>query len=470
MRRKHEPRGIIRYMTERTTEQPNYRRFRSLRNLQGLDYIHMLRGMELVTFLDYDLWIERRTKTPVRDFTFVMDVNNAVRRPKAAEDLRLSRFGYLAPLLDHYRACETDRIAVGRAIERRGAFGAPPSPRPDHRNAIHQPPTIVVDSSDSEDDDENSDSESDGSDDGNSPSPGSGGGDGGGDGEDEGDDDDGSDGGDGGGDGEDESDDDDGSDGGDGGGAAELDINFDFAAMEGRFPRASDRGSPASERTIIDLTSDGEESFSESDAMTARASPDAPGHFSRPVDSINSGESGMTDSPQTAPNDNPNQDEQQVLQPGEEPSLFVLSPSTQEQLEFIAKVESPDPRQGSTPAVAGNSMPPPARRSGSRNVTPASRQFTTPGRQLRAESDLFVSGTPYNDIVRSSSARGSRHTTRAPTAGMEGEPQVIDLTGPTGGLRRSRDELDGFISPDGSVSRRGGTGSEGSSPKRARFV
>ncbi|KAH6982079.1 hypothetical protein BKA56DRAFT_616176 [Ilyonectria sp. MPI-CAGE-AT-0026] len=451
MRRKHEPRGIIRYMTERTTEQPNYRRFRSLRNLQGLDYIHMLRGMELVTFLDYDLWIERRTKTPVRDHTFVVDVNNAVRRPKAAEDLRLSRFGYLAPLLDHYRACETDRIAVGRAIERRGAFGAPPSPRPDHRNAIHQPPTIVVDSSDSEDDDENSDSDSDGSDDGKSPGPGSGGGDGGGDGEGESDDDDGSDG------------------GGGGGGAAEIDINFDFADMEGGFPRASDRGSPASERTIIDLTSAEEESFSESDAMTARASPDAPGHFSRPVEN-NSGESGMTDSPQPGPNNDPNQNEQQVLQPGEEPSLFVLSPSTQEQLEFIAKVESPDPRQGSTPAAAGNSMPPPARRSGSRNITPASRRFTTPGRQLRAESDLFVTGTPYNDIVRSSSARGSRQTTRAPTAGMEGEPQVIDLTGPTGGLRRSRDELDGFISPDGSISRGGGTGSEGSSPKRARFV
>lgn len=451
MRRKHEPRGIVRYMAEKTTEQPNYRRFRSLRTLQGLDYIHMLRGMEMVTFLDYDQWIERKTKTPVRDFTFVMDVNNAVRRPKVAEDLRLSRFGYLAPLVDRYRACETDRIAVGQAIERRGAFGAPPSPRPDHRNAIHRPPTIVVDSSDSEDDDENSDSESDGSDDGNSPGPGSGGGDGGGD-------------------GEDESDEDDGSDGGSGGGAAEIDINFDFAAMEGGLPRAPERDSPASERTIIDLTSDEEESFSESDAMTGRASPGAPSHFSRPVDNSNSDESGMTDGPQSALNDDPNQNEQQVLQPGEEPSLFVLSPSTQEQLEFIAKVESPDPRQGSTPAVAGNSMPPPVRTSGSRNGTPASRQFTTPGRQLRAESGLFVSGTPYNDIVRSSSARGSRQTTRAPTAGIEGEPQVIDLTGPTGGLRRSRDELDDFISPDGSISRDGSTGSEGSSPKRARFV
>ncbi|KAF7531497.1 hypothetical protein G7Z17_g13723 [Cylindrodendrum hubeiense] len=421
MRRKHEPRGIIRYVTDKTEEQPNLRPFRSLRTLQGLDYVHMLRGMEMVSFFDYDQWIEKRAKHPVQDFTFVMDVNNAVRRPKTAANLRLSRFSCLAPLIDNYRPPEADRIAMDKAINRRVAFGAPPSPPPDHHHVPYQPSTIVVDSSDSEDDDESSDSESDGPDDGSAPGPGSGGGSGGG--------------GNDGGDDEDESEDDNDPDGGSGGVVAEMGINFDFT-------------SSLSEDTVIDLTSDDEDSASELDVMIGSESPDTARYLSRTVDGGNSVETMVAEGHQIILDDDTTQNQnREVLQAGEEESLFVRSPPPaviQEQ--FVTKVESPDPHHDSTPV-----------------------------RQMRCSSSIFVSRTPYNEIVRSSSARGSRENTRATTVGSEGaRSEVIDLTeqtgeqtseqtgGRIGGRKRRRD---GFLN---SVSRDGSAASDGSSPKRAR--
>ncbi|KAI8721984.1 hypothetical protein NCS52_00341200 [Fusarium sp. LHS14.1] len=103
MRRKHEPAHIIEYMAEKTMGQPNYRRFRALRTIPGLDYLHVLRGLNGITFWDYDKWLELGSKLPVRDWTFVSDLNNTVRRAKAEEDRRYCTLRRLAPFVIGYR-------------------------------------------------------------------------------------------------------------------------------------------------------------------------------------------------------------------------------------------------------------------------------------------------------------------------------------------------------------------------------
>lgn len=103
MRRRHEPPHIVEYMADKTARQPNYRRFRALRTIQGLDYLHVLRGLNGITFWDYDKWLAIGCKVPVRDWTFVSDLNNVVRRDKAAEDMRYCRLRRLAPFVIGYR-------------------------------------------------------------------------------------------------------------------------------------------------------------------------------------------------------------------------------------------------------------------------------------------------------------------------------------------------------------------------------
>ncbi|RTE73998.1 hypothetical protein BHE90_011568 [Fusarium euwallaceae] len=103
MRRKHEPPHIVEYMADKTTSQPNYRRFRALRTLQGLDYLHVLRGLNGITFWDYDKWLDLELKLPVRDWTFVRDLNNTVRRAKTEEAMELCRLRMLAPFVIGYR-------------------------------------------------------------------------------------------------------------------------------------------------------------------------------------------------------------------------------------------------------------------------------------------------------------------------------------------------------------------------------
>ena len=92
MRRKHEPRGVVRYLKEKTYEQPNYRPYRSLRTLQGLDYVHCLRGLDSIKFFDHDKWIKLQQKRPVRDATFLLDVSNTVRKPKTERDREIASF------------------------------------------------------------------------------------------------------------------------------------------------------------------------------------------------------------------------------------------------------------------------------------------------------------------------------------------------------------------------------------------
>ncbi|GKT98145.1 hypothetical protein FLAG1_04672 [Fusarium langsethiae] len=168
MRRKHEPRQIIEYMEELTQEQPNYRPYRALRTLQGLDYVYCLRGLREVTFWDYDKWRKDEAKMPIRDWTFVRDINDCVRRGKSHHNKHFSQIRYLAPIMDGCRPS----AALSARIE---TFVNPPprqptgllSPPPDGlypqlQTSVDNP--IVLDISDDEEDpDTEDDSEAEGS-------------------------------------------------------------------------------------------------------------------------------------------------------------------------------------------------------------------------------------------------------------------------------------------------------------------
>ncbi|KAI0186715.1 hypothetical protein EV127DRAFT_484027 [Xylaria flabelliformis] len=64
----------------RTDCHPNYRKTRSLRTVQGMDFIYQLRGMKWVRFYDTNALYSRRR---IRDWSFIQDVNNVTRRKKS---------------------------------------------------------------------------------------------------------------------------------------------------------------------------------------------------------------------------------------------------------------------------------------------------------------------------------------------------------------------------------------------------
>ncbi|CAM1502034.1 Fc.00g040180.m01.CDS01 [Cosmosporella sp. VM-42] len=179
MRRKHETDSLIRHMKMKTIRQRNFRLFRSLRTLQGLDYLHALRGVERVEFWDYDVYLKDGTKQVVRDFTFVMDLNNAVQRPKHARDLQMAQLRNLAPLLPTYEPSDGEWIAIEAIIDRVVIEPDRPALIPGPQAPIG-PAAIVIDSDpeeDSESKSSDSSESSDSGDDGSSDDDGSGGGD-----------------------------------------------------------------------------------------------------------------------------------------------------------------------------------------------------------------------------------------------------------------------------------------------------
>lgn len=66
-------------MCHRTQMQANHRRFRSLRTCHGIDYIYALRGMKWIRLYEVN---GANPRQPVRDHTFVEDVNSVVTLPK----------------------------------------------------------------------------------------------------------------------------------------------------------------------------------------------------------------------------------------------------------------------------------------------------------------------------------------------------------------------------------------------------
>lgn len=116
MRRKSEPRGVIQYMANRTCHQPNFRLYRSLRELQGLDYILTLRGLKEVDFFDFDRWLTRKEIVGVHDWTFVMDVKNSVTREKTTADRIMAQIRNLAPNFMDFSLGEVEWVLLEREM------------------------------------------------------------------------------------------------------------------------------------------------------------------------------------------------------------------------------------------------------------------------------------------------------------------------------------------------------------------
>ncbi|KAM5375717.1 hypothetical protein ACJZ2D_005900 [Fusarium nematophilum] len=374
MRRKHEPEHIIAYLADKTKKQPNFRRCRSLRTLQGLDYLHMLRGLREITFWDYDQWRQKSEKVPVRDWTFLRDINDVVRREKDPKDHHFAQLKKLAPLISGYRVPHADIVALERVIGRRpeNPAGVPLSPPPDGQ--FQYPLTqSAVELSDGEvDTDSGSDSGSGDSDrdlgvggpGGSSPEG--------------------------------------------NGSRSSSDGDASLATMlqeainrpseeqeEQKYDPRADHSPWSFNGAVIDLTRDEEPQEPQEPASTEPVN-------SRPV----SPDTAAMPPPARVPSHRPSRSpEGQGEVDAREASLFVRSPEREARPVFVTKVESPSPPRSSHSASA----PPQAET----RVTP------TPQRQIREESSLYCSPTRYRDLV----PPPSRESTR--------ERSIVDLTGST---------------------------------------
>ncbi|KAI0386298.1 hypothetical protein F5Y04DRAFT_275906 [Hypomontagnella monticulosa] len=88
-------RNPFKFMVQRTATQPNQRAFRSMRTVQGMDYIYQLRGMNWVRFSDCAGSEHRQA---IQDWTFLKDINNVVTLPKDPELATKSDLYNLTPL------------------------------------------------------------------------------------------------------------------------------------------------------------------------------------------------------------------------------------------------------------------------------------------------------------------------------------------------------------------------------------
>ncbi|KAJ8130241.1 hypothetical protein O1611_g3387 [Lasiodiplodia mahajangana] len=79
----------------RTTFQPNFRKNRSMRTVQGMDFIYQLRGMRRVRFCDVNA---DQPDTEIRDWSFIRDINSVVRMKKTDAAMFKAEIENLKPL------------------------------------------------------------------------------------------------------------------------------------------------------------------------------------------------------------------------------------------------------------------------------------------------------------------------------------------------------------------------------------
>ncbi|KAF5669857.1 hypothetical protein FCIRC_9099 [Fusarium circinatum] len=310
MRRKHEPPQIVRFLAEKTRKQPNFRRFRALRTLQGVDYLYCLRGIREVTFFDYDESRRLPPKMPVRDWTFVRDINESVRRQKSADDEHFSQLRYLAPLL------------IQPSVELAGQLEEIVNPEPQYMGLMSPPPDMYPQLQAALDEAANSENESD-DDDSDGDSDEEMGGD---------TDDDGSDG-----------DDDDG--GGSGGSSSGADAHFNDQHLAADDHSRERDESPADLDELAAglsniLSEDQSDPNSEQEQKKEVWSDNG-----QTIDLISDDEDG----------DGPQYDRDRST------SLFVRSPLRDRRPEFITKVETPSPPRATPPVLVDQAEITPAR-------------------------------------------------------------------------------------------------------------
>ncbi|RDA85734.1 hypothetical protein CP532_5940, partial [Ophiocordyceps camponoti-leonardi (nom. inval.)] len=98
-RRRHETSRVIDFMNRLTLAQPNKRARRSLRCLQGIDYVYCLRGLKEIQVFDYD---KRPMKVAIADESFRADLENSVARKKEHADHVQSKLMNLPPLIPEW--------------------------------------------------------------------------------------------------------------------------------------------------------------------------------------------------------------------------------------------------------------------------------------------------------------------------------------------------------------------------------
>ncbi|KAF9768784.1 hypothetical protein IL306_013880 [Fusarium sp. DS 682] len=345
MRRKHEPRHIIDFMANETYSQPNYRRFRSLRNLQGADYVYTLRGMREVTLWDWDKWDQHKEIAPVRDWTVVRDVNDVVRREKSVRAAHFSELRYLAPLADGCRPSRNLAQRLEETLNPETPNLGLLSPPPDGEILYPQPQAAVNQVADSDDDSD------DGSDD-----------DSGSNGSDEPDDNMGDD------------TDDDGGDGGNGAAGANPSHPNYGDDEHGHRPH-DDAQDLVLLQAALDDALPGYTSDEGSD-QEQKPNPDAAAE-------VWADNGQIIDLMSDHEDNNGLQHERDRSR-----SLFVRSPTRVQQGEFVTKIETASPPR-KTPSAVPNRV---------RSISSTIHGGITPVRETRADSSMFLSPTPYNAL------------------------------------------------------------------------
>ncbi|EFQ35443.1 hypothetical protein CGRA01v4_13688 [Colletotrichum graminicola] len=123
-RRKHEPAGHVDWMASMTAGQPNFRLTRSLRTLQGLDFIYQLRGMEFIQFYDYEMCRINGGRHPIRDWSFYMDIENVTAMPKTGDRAQEAEFENLTPVLRDFVLADEYLEAIKVLYRQSEAFDA----------------------------------------------------------------------------------------------------------------------------------------------------------------------------------------------------------------------------------------------------------------------------------------------------------------------------------------------------------
>ncbi|KAK0708078.1 hypothetical protein B0H67DRAFT_603155 [Lasiosphaeris hirsuta] len=78
VRRRYEGKELIKWMAGKTAGQPNHRKLRALRTVQGMDFIYQLRGMIWVRFYDLtrEMEADNGSRFTIKDWSFTEDVMN----------------------------------------------------------------------------------------------------------------------------------------------------------------------------------------------------------------------------------------------------------------------------------------------------------------------------------------------------------------------------------------------------------
>ncbi|KAK4133642.1 hypothetical protein BT67DRAFT_340540, partial [Trichocladium antarcticum] len=101
IRRRYENPALIKYMAAKTAGQPNRRMSRSLRCVQGIDYIYNLRGLDFIRFYDFNQNLQEHNsdRVPVQDWSYSEDHTNTGTMSKVAGRLARAELENLPPLL-----------------------------------------------------------------------------------------------------------------------------------------------------------------------------------------------------------------------------------------------------------------------------------------------------------------------------------------------------------------------------------